>query len=376
MSAAAPPASIVVPTRGRAGYLDVALRSFMPQAADAGAEVIVVVDGHDPESVLVAQRRGAHVIAHPEPRGPNAARNAGWQAASGELVIFVDDDVEAPRTWLPALLAAARATPERDVFAGPIRADIEGGGPRSCGRDTPPITTLDHGAADVDIAVGWSANLAIRRAALETVGGFDESIAVGAGDEEEWQERYRSTGGRVRYVAAAGPGAPPRRGRRDAARARSRAVPPRSRGARAGRAQRRRAVAAARAATRRGLRCAHAGARMPERRDAHRARARPDTRGVGLSAQHCYAVALWLHASHSASCATTPPRSCAASRKASGWRSRSTAVRWRSWARSSGAGRWCRATRSCAKFAACSSPDDRLAEELDEADTPARDPFA
>jgi GT2 family glycosyltransferase len=201
---AAPPASIVVPTRGRAVYLDVALRSLMPQATDAGAEVIVVVDGHDPDSVLVAQRRGGHVIAHPEPRGPNAARNAGWREASADLVIFVDDDVEAPRTWLPSLLAAAAATPERDVFAGPIRADIEGGGPRSCGRDTPPITTLDHGAADVDIAVGWSANLAIRRAALETVGGFDEAIAVGAGDEEEWQERYRSTGGRIRYVAAAG----------------------------------------------------------------------------------------------------------------------------------------------------------------------------
>jgi len=204
MSAATPSASIVVPTHGRATYLDVALRSLAPQAADAGAELIVVVDGFDPESVVVAQRRGAHVIAHAEPRGPNAARNAGWQAAAGELAIFVDDDVEAPRTWLPALLAAAAATPERDVFAGPIRAAIAGGGPRSCGRDDPPITTLDHGPADVDVALGWSANLAIRRAALETVGGFDETIPVGAGDEEEWQERYRSTGGRVRYVAAAG----------------------------------------------------------------------------------------------------------------------------------------------------------------------------
>lgn len=201
---AAPPASIVVPTRGRAGYLDVALRSFAPQAADTGAEVIVVVDGPDADSVAVAERHGARVLAHDAPRGPNAARNAGWAAAHGELVVFVDDDVEAPRTWLRALLAAAAATPERDVFAGPIRAAIEGGGPRTCGRETPPITTLDHGAADVDVPVGWSANLAIRRAALETVGGFDESIPVGAGDEEEWQERYRATGGRVRYVAAAG----------------------------------------------------------------------------------------------------------------------------------------------------------------------------
>jgi GT2 family glycosyltransferase len=197
-----PPATIVVPTRNRAGYLDVSLASFAAQAAATGAEVLVVVDGADPQSVVVAERHGARVLALPRPQGPNAARNAGWEAAAGELIVFVDDDVSAPPTWLPALLAAAAATPERDVFAGPIRAAIEGGGPRACGREQPPITTLEHGPADVDVAVGWSANLAIRRAALETVGGFDETIPVGAGDEEEWQERHRSTGGHVCYVAA------------------------------------------------------------------------------------------------------------------------------------------------------------------------------
>jgi len=198
-----PSASIVVPTRDRAHYLDVALRSLAPQAADARAELIVVVDGHDPDSVLVAQRRGAQVLAQPRPLGLNAARNRGWQAAKGELVVYVDDDVEAPRTWLWALLAAAAATPERDVFAGPIRALLEGGCPRACGRERPPITTLDAGPADCDVELGWGANLAIRRAALETVGGFDETLG-GAGDEEEWQRRYRSTGGRIRYVAGAG----------------------------------------------------------------------------------------------------------------------------------------------------------------------------
>lgn len=198
------PATIVVPTRNRPGYLDVALASFAPQVAAAGAEVVVVIDGADPASVAVAERHGARVVALPEPEGPNAARNAGVAAAHGELIVLVDDDVQAPHGWLPALLAAAAATPERDVFAGPIRAALEGGGPRACGREQAPVTTLDHGPADVDIHVGWSANLAIRRAALETVGGFDEQIPVGAGDEEEWQERYRSTGGRVRYIAAAG----------------------------------------------------------------------------------------------------------------------------------------------------------------------------
>lgn len=198
------PATIVVPTRSRAGYLDVALASFAPQVAAAGAEVVVVVDGGDPASVAVARRHGARVVATPVPRGPNAARNAGVAAAAGELVVFVDDDVDAPPGWLGALLTAARTTPERDVFAGPIRARIEGGGPRACGREEAPITTLDHGPSDRDIPVGWSANLAVRRAALERVGPFDETIDVGAGDEVEWQERHRGAGGQVRYVAAAG----------------------------------------------------------------------------------------------------------------------------------------------------------------------------
>lgn len=202
----APPATVVVPTRERAGYLDVALASIAPQAQAAGAELLVVLDGPDPASAAVAARHGAHVVALPAPGGLNVARNRGWQTARGELIVFVDDDVEAPPTWLPALLAAAAAAPERDVFAGPIRAVLEGVGwvgSHACGREQPPITTLDAGPADRDVEAGWGANLAIRRAALETVGGFDETLG-GAGDEEEWQGRYRATGGRVRYVAAAG----------------------------------------------------------------------------------------------------------------------------------------------------------------------------
>jgi GT2 family glycosyltransferase len=45
--------------------------------------------------------------------------------------------------------------------------------------------------------------MAIRRRALERVGGFDEAMR-GRGDEEEWERRYKEAGGRIRYVAAAG----------------------------------------------------------------------------------------------------------------------------------------------------------------------------
>ena len=41
---ATPPASIVIPTRGRLRYLEVALSSIAPQAEAAGAELLVIDD--------------------------------------------------------------------------------------------------------------------------------------------------------------------------------------------------------------------------------------------------------------------------------------------------------------------------------------------
>jgi glycosyltransferase involved in cell wall biosynthesis len=93
-----PSASVVVPTRDRAAYLEVALASVAPQAREAGAELVVVDDGSaDPAAVrAVAERHGARWEAHDAPRGLNAARNTGIEATRGDLVVFVDDDVEAP----------------------------------------------------------------------------------------------------------------------------------------------------------------------------------------------------------------------------------------------------------------------------------------
>jgi glycosyltransferase involved in cell wall biosynthesis len=197
-------ASILIPTRGRPRYLDATLASVAAQARAAGAELLVVDDsGSDPDSAAVAARHGAEVIATGGARGANAARNAGVAASDADLVVLIDDDIRAPDGWLAELLRGADGSPDHDVFGGPIRACLEGGGPHSCGREGAPITTLDLGAHDRDAPLVWSANMAIRRRALARIGPFEESIH-GRGEEEEWQLRYTRTGGRIRYLAAAG----------------------------------------------------------------------------------------------------------------------------------------------------------------------------
>jgi glycosyltransferase involved in cell wall biosynthesis len=175
----------------------------MPQAQAAGAEVLVINDGDDPDTDVVARRHGARVLAAPPPGGLNTARNAGIDAAAADLVVLIDDDVAAPDGWLAAVLAGAASAPDVDVFGGPIRAALDGGGPRSCGRESPPITTLDLGSADRNVPLVWGANMALRRRAVQRAGRFDEAWQ-GPGDEEEWERRYTAAGGVVRYLAAAG----------------------------------------------------------------------------------------------------------------------------------------------------------------------------
>jgi GT2 family glycosyltransferase len=198
-----PSASVVIPTRGRPAYLDVTLGSVVPQARAASAEVVVVSDGPDAQTAAVAARHGARLITLPASRGANAARNAAAGRTTSELLVFIDDDISAPDGWLDALLAGAAVAPDHDVFGGPIEARLEGGGPRACGREPAPITTLDRGPHDRDVPFVWSADMAVRRRALERTGPFDESIFV-RGDEEDWQRRHAAAGGRTRYLAAAG----------------------------------------------------------------------------------------------------------------------------------------------------------------------------
>lgn len=198
-----PLVSVVVPTANRASYLEIALASLASQDLDRPFEIVVVDDASSDATPDVVARAGVRSLRHDPPRGANAARNAGIAAAEGALVVLIDDDVETPPGWLRALVAAAERHPDADAIGGPIRARLEGPAPRSCGRELPPITTLDLGPDDRETELVWSANMLLRRTAVARIGGFDEALPTG-GDEEEWLERLRAAGGRVWYAADAG----------------------------------------------------------------------------------------------------------------------------------------------------------------------------
>jgi glycosyltransferase involved in cell wall biosynthesis len=161
-----PAVTVVVPTRGRAAYLEVTLESLRRQRTRTPHELLVVDDGATDATPQVAERNGVRVIRHGERRSLNAARNTGLREAAAPLVAFVDDDVLVPPGWLDALVEGAERHPDAEAFGGPIRARFEGPAPRSCGRESAPITTLDLGASDVEADLVWGTNMAFRRSAF------------------------------------------------------------------------------------------------------------------------------------------------------------------------------------------------------------------
>ncbi len=205
-----PLASVVVPTRDRPDYLEITLQSLKNQQLHHLLYEIVVVDDASKAGVVervVQSCLGSSVdwktVRLDTHSALNAARNAGIEASAGDLVVFVDDDVETPENWLASYVMAAQRYPEYEAFSGPIRAKLEGLKLSFCGRDKPPITTQEYGSEDTQIDRAWGANMAIRRSAFDRVGLFDANYKSYGGDEEEWEERLLKDGGKIMYISDA-----------------------------------------------------------------------------------------------------------------------------------------------------------------------------
>lgn len=184
-----PRVSAVVPTYRRPALLDRCLAALVAQDLDPAAYEIVVADNAaDPATrrqvACWAERAAPAVryLAAAVPRGPAAARNAGWRAARGEIIAFTDDDCVPAPGWLRAGLAALDCPGERArPTAGPApggRAPLAGVWGRTVVPLPPVPTDYERDVAGLEVGEAVTANCFYRRAALAAAGGFDERFAA------------------------------------------------------------------------------------------------------------------------------------------------------------------------------------------------------
>jgi glycosyltransferase involved in cell wall biosynthesis len=156
---------VVIPTVGRRS-LDVLLRAIGAVEPPWPGRIIVVDDSADRSVVAPLLEHGpaVEVVRTAGRQGPAAARNAGWRASQAPFIAFLDDDV----------------VPEADWAAG-LLADLAAFGPATAAAQARITVPHDERADDwarntarLGDATWITADLVVRRAALEDVGGFDE----------------------------------------------------------------------------------------------------------------------------------------------------------------------------------------------------------
>jgi len=212
-----PRASIVIPTAFRDGFAARCLESIREQTTYPEYEVVLV--GHStpgaPPGIELAGIE-CRVVSHDGPFNDSAQKNLGARAASGELLVFVDDDTQVVTPdWIERLLEQTRR-PGVAVAGGKlVFADgtLELAGVLVTDGD-PPAYPIGSGLTAGDpgyrglLAVARNASsvgggfMAVGRDAFAALDGFDEAFAVDFGDVDLCL-RAQSAGQRVAWTPRA-----------------------------------------------------------------------------------------------------------------------------------------------------------------------------
>ena len=183
--------SVVIPTFERPNDLKQALSALTDKTNSQPWQIIVSDDSHDDRSRKLVEDQFPSVLwVQGKKNGPAGNRNAGSARASGEWIIFIDDDCIPEPKFVEFYKQAIKYNPEIWVFEGRIFPDrvrktwAEGCPENSSG------------------GMLWTSNLCIKRSLFEELGGFDERFTI-AYEDVEFAHRLKQSKFRSVFVPEA-----------------------------------------------------------------------------------------------------------------------------------------------------------------------------
>lgn len=217
---ATPRVSVIIPFRDGANLLRACVESIAATSGPIDIELLLVDnDSEEPETLglldRLTQRRDVRLIAHPGPFNWAAINNAAAHQATGDLLLFVNNDVEARRPgWLAPLVEHA-LRPEVGAVGGRLlypSGEVQhvgivigmGGAAGHVLRGLPADRAgyLGLAALTRDCSAVTGACLMSRQNVFLDLGGFDERFSLDLNDVD-YCLRLQAAGFRVIFTPLA-----------------------------------------------------------------------------------------------------------------------------------------------------------------------------
>jgi len=192
-----PEISFVIPVLNEESWIIPCLEAIVSQEQLPSHEIIVVDNGsRDRTCALVQERFPGVKIIREERRGLLSAREAGFRAARGSVLACIDADTRIPKQWTKRVLAAFARSPKIVAVSGPYDYREFSGFRHFLAKVfwyglVPPAHATLHFLRLG--AIGNGGNMAIRKDALEAIGGFDTSV-IFFGEDTNTVRRLRAVG--------------------------------------------------------------------------------------------------------------------------------------------------------------------------------------
>ena len=200
--------TVLICSRERPAMLSETVASVL--AGTSVPRELLVVDqsaqAHAELARMDAVRGCAIRYEHSRSSGLSRARNIGLRAASSDVVVLIDDDMFVEGDWLERLVGAPPGA--REVLTGRVlAAPSEGaaGAVPDAALVTRATAEVYRGRQPTDVVPG--ANVALHRATVLAIGGYDERLGAGtrfaSADDNDIGLRLLDAGCEVRHVPEA-----------------------------------------------------------------------------------------------------------------------------------------------------------------------------
>ena len=193
-----PVISVIIPHLNQPSGLENCLASLSSQTLErTDFEVIVVDNGSASAPEAVISRYPGTVLLQEARPGPGLARNHGAEAASGDILAFIDADCRAHPDWLRSAVHTLHLSPKQTILGGDVRI----------WRKSDTIMTALEAYESVfayrfklyieEHGFCGTGNLVVRRPDFKIIGPFR---GIDVAEDIDWGQRARATGYNFVYV--------------------------------------------------------------------------------------------------------------------------------------------------------------------------------